>query len=86
MWNEKAARKSQANELRRNLDAFDLEAERQGNATGFFNRNNLRPQLGRRISKESRKANGYAATADLKATRHIVAATAQVLAERRRVA
>ena len=65
------------------LDSIDLEAERQGNATGFMRRNEIGPKtLGRRISKESRKADGYAKTAEVRATRHIVIETARIVAER----
>ncbi len=58
------------------MDDLDREAEREGGATRFFNRNDLRPQLGRRISKESRQSNGRAKSAELIATRNLVADTA----------
>lgn len=77
-WNEKAARHlSQPRKVQ--LDKFDLEAEREGGATRYFNRNDLRPQLGRRISKESRQSAGRAKSADLIATRNLVADTAEAV-------
>ncbi len=60
------------------IDDIDREAESQGNARRFFKKNEIAPLLGRRISKESRKADGYAKTADMKATKHIVKETAAV--------
>lgn len=75
-WNEKAARKIMAQQQRRSLDAIDLEAERQGNATRYFKANDLRPQLGRRISRTIRQQEGRAKTADLIATRNLVHDTA----------
>lgn len=71
-WNPKAL-KQLGLAPRQHLDAIDMEAEKQGNATRFFQQNDLRPQLGRRISKESRKADGYARTADLRAHTNLVA-------------
>jgi hypothetical protein len=76
MFNEKNLRKMNRGP-RFEIDAIDMEAEAQGNATRFFNQNELKPLLGRRIGKESRKANGIAKTAEAKATAHIVKATAE---------
>lgn len=76
-WNPKALKS--ITPVQSGLDAHDLEAERQGNATGFMRRNEIGPKtLGRRISKESRKADGFAKTADLRATRNLVADTAAI--------
>ncbi len=59
------------------MDAIDREAEAQGNARRFFNQNEVGPaNLGRRISRESRKADGYAKTADKRATENLVKDTA----------
>lgn len=74
-WNEKALKQNRK-APKCSLDAIDREACAQGDATRFFNANDLRPQLGRRISKDSRKADGFAKTADAKATRNLVADTA----------
>jgi hypothetical protein len=60
------------------LDRLDLEAEAEGGARRFFNMNDLKPQLGRRISKEGRKAEGVAKTAANRATINIVKDTAAV--------
>lgn len=59
------------------MDAIDLEADAQGNATRFFKQNGVGPaNLGRRISKESRVADGRAKTADARATANLVKDTA----------
>lgn len=76
MWNTKAL-KGRNKAPKPCIDAIDREACAQGDATRFFSANDIRPQLGRRISKESRKADGYAKTADAKATRNLVADTAE---------
>lgn len=74
-WNEKALKQIKPKTAK--MDAFDIEAEREGNATRYFKRNEIAPQtLGRRISKESRKTDGYAKTAELKATQNLVEDTA----------
>ncbi len=77
MFNEKNLKKMNRGP-RFEIDAIDMEAEAQGNARRFFSQNELKPLLGRRIGKESRKADGYAKTADMKATKHIVKETAVV--------
>jgi hypothetical protein len=60
------------------MDAIDLEAEAHGNARRFFKQNDVGPaNLGRRISRESRKANGIAKTADKRATDNMVKDTAE---------
>jgi hypothetical protein len=79
MFNDKAARRFLNQTNRRKIDAIDEEAERQGSARQFFTRNELGPaNLGRRISKESRKASGAQTTADYKATKNLVKDTAKV--------
>lgn len=76
-WNEKGLKQLNRNPTRK-IDDFDRQAESEGNARRFFNGNDLRPQLGRRISKESRKAEGLAKTAERKATINLVKDTAEV--------
>lgn len=80
-WNPKALRVLKTQPA--GLDRFDREAEREGTARNYFNRNDLGPAvLGRRISKESRKADGYAKTAEQKATAFLIKETARIVAER----
>lgn len=64
--------------LQRSLDALDLAAEREGKARQFFGKNDLKPVLGRRIGKDSRKRDGFAKTAGHKAARSIVKDTVAV--------
>jgi hypothetical protein len=81
-FNEKAL--TRLNRQRRqqqggSFDAIDAEAERQGNACRFFKTNEIGPKiLGKRISKETRQADGNAKTADARATRNLVHDTAQI--------
>lgn len=81
-FNEKAL--TRLNRQRRkqqggSFDPIDEEAERQGNATRYFKTNEIGPKiLGKRISKETRQANGNATTADMRATRNLVQDTAEV--------
>jgi len=72
-WNEKHARKTSSNNLpnkesesdyKRKLDE---EACREGDAMRFFNKNDVKPQLGRRIAKQSRDLDGARATMSHKA-------------------
>jgi hypothetical protein len=73
---------AQNNSQKSGLDALDLEAEREGSARRFFRTNSIGPeQLGRRISKDSRKADGLQKSAEYKATAYIVAETARILRE-----
>lgn len=76
-WNDKAARQIQRQPVR-HLDAFDLEAEREGNATRSM-RQAAPAILGRRISKNRREADGNRKTAERRATDHIVASTAAIV-------
>jgi hypothetical protein len=63
------------------LDAIDLEAERQGDAVRWFDKNEAGPRImGRRISKQTRQLDGRRKTADAKATANLVADTAAVAA------
>lgn len=82
MFNEKALRDRNRQARRQqkgSFDPIDAEAERQGNARRFFSENEVGPSvLGKRISKETRKADGCAKTADMKATRNLVKDTAAV--------
>ena len=81
-WNPKALKALKTPQTQ-GLDRFDREAESEGRARGWMNRNSVGPAiLGRRISKESRNANGIAKTAEFKATAHIVKETARIVAER----
>ena len=79
MWNTKALKT--LGPRFQPLDRFDREAEAEGNA---FRRAKAHGPaiLGKRIAKNSRKANGFAATAELKATTHIVKETARIVAAR----
>jgi hypothetical protein len=54
-WNEKNAR--QVNKApKRVIDKFDLEAESEGRATSFFDKNEVSPSnIGRRLAKNRRK-------------------------------
>lgn len=76
MFNESALKQLKNCQPKRSFDAIDEEAERQGNATGYFSRNELRPQLGKRISKDTRQLNGRRKTADNRATQNLVKDTA----------
>jgi len=80
-WNEKAARQFNR-QPKRELDEIDIEAERQGNATRFFGRNELSQANGRRISRETRQLNGRRKSADKRATDNLVADTAEALRAR----
>lgn len=64
--------------LQRSLDAIDLAAAREGKARQYFGDNELKPILGRRIGKDSRKRDGFAKTAGHKAARSIVKDTVKV--------
>ena len=88
MFNEKAlvaanraARK--ANNNKGGMDEIDREAERQGNARGFFSRNEVGPQvMGRRISKQNRELDGSRKTADNRAAKNLVKDTLVRMNER----
>jgi len=75
-WNEKAARKITRQPVR-HMDALDLQAEREGNATRSMQvaAPNI---LGRRIAKNRREADGNRKTAEKRGTDHIVATTAAI--------
>lgn len=62
------------------LDRFDREAEREGSAIRT-NRQFAPSILGKRIAKNSRKAEGFAKTAEFIATRNLVKDTAARAAE-----
>lgn len=71
-WNEKHARKTSARLVPQNEESsykqkLDEEACREGNAIGFFKREELRPQLGRRAAREARSLDGARATMSHKA-------------------
>lgn len=81
-WNPKAL-KALKTPQSQGLDRFDREAEQEGRARTWMKHNNVGPTLlGRRISKETRNANGIAKTAEHKATQHIVKETARIVKER----
>jgi len=74
-WNPKALKSILPKQT--GMDALDLEAEAQGNATRFMNRNEIGPAvLGRRISKTNRQLDGRRKTADARATANLVKDTA----------
>lgn len=58
--------------IRAGLDQFDLEAECEGGARRFFAANDLKPVLGRRIGKETRKSDGASKTAGFRANKNNV--------------
>lgn len=76
-WNKSGKGNSMLN-IKRSLDALDTEAEREGKARRFFTSNDLKPILGRRVGKETRKHDGYTKTAGFKATRNLVKDTVKV--------
>ena len=66
MWNTKAL-KQNGKQRQRSFDKFDMEAEAEGNARRAMK--DAGPTvLGRRISRENRKLDGYNTTACKKAT------------------
>lgn len=70
MFNEKALKNLRRNPVRQ-MDAHDLSAEAEGNARSYMRVNEVGPSiLGRRISKETRKANGAANTAGVRADKN----------------
>jgi len=75
-WNDKAARQISRQPVR-HLDAFDMEAEREGNATRSMRvaGPNI---LGRRIAKNRREADGNRKVAEKRGTDYIVATTAAI--------
>lgn len=78
-WNPKALKQIKPKQV--GLDPIDLEAEAQGNAARFFDRNEVGPRvMGRRISKQTRQLDGLRKTADAKATANLVKDTAAVAA------
>lgn len=66
MWNTKAL-KQNGKQLKRSFDQFDMEAEAEGKARHAM-RDAGPSVLGRRISRENRKLDGYNTTACKKAT------------------
>lgn len=66
MFNEKAL-KQNGKQVKRSYDQFDIEAEAEGKARHAM-RNAGPSVLGRRISRENRKLDGYNTTACKKAT------------------
>ncbi len=73
----RAWRRKQGNNQNASFDAIDREAEAHGAATRFFNSNELKPQMGRRLTKITNQLNGRRKTADAKATANIVKDTAE---------
>ena len=70
MFNEKDLKNLRKNTVQR-MDAHDLSAEAEGNARRYMRVNEVGPSiLGRRISRETRKANGAANTAGVRADRN----------------
>ncbi len=82
MWNPKALKVLKTPQSQ-GLDRFDREAESEGRARGWMKHHDVGPKtMGRRISKETRKADGFSKTAEFKATTHIVKETARIVKER----
>lgn len=84
MFNPKALRDKQRAERRQQggagMDELDRAAEREGNARSFVRRNEIQPQiLGRRISKDGRKQDGAAKTAENRAAQNMVKDTKERL-------
>lgn len=73
-WNPKALKT--LGPRRQTLDRFDREAEAEGGAIRH-NRQYAPTVLGKRIAKNSRKADGFAKTAEFIAARNLVKDTAE---------
>lgn len=77
MFNEKALKRITPKVSK--PDRFDIEAEAEGRSINFMQKNEVGPHvLGRRISRERHKADGYAKTAEKRATDNLVHDTAEV--------